>query len=261
MEQIKICRACRTGADGSGGTLEIELIRECIFTIEIDGQKTGQVSATPADLERLAAGWALSEGWVNDAGRVGDIAISEEEQILRVSRRAEGPGAASETEGPGAVSEPDGSCAASAGAGGSACGLGWSPEEMAEIFERFLVDPPLHAATGAAHSCMIVRRGDDGELQILYRSEDAGRHSALDKAIGWAALEGAGLGDCLLMTSGRISTRMAQKAVRAGAGALAGKGAVTAEAVETAGRAGMTLYGYVNGEGAVQFAPEPKGIG
>ena len=85
-------------------------------------------------------------------------------------------------------------------------------------------------------------------MEVLYRSEDAGRHSALDKAIGWAMLKGIDLSRCLLMTSGRISTRMAYKAVNAGAGALGGKGTVTADAVKAARDAGMVLIGNLKEE-------------
>ena len=100
---------------------------------------------------------------------------------------------------------------------------------------------------------MVATHAEDGGVEVLHRSEDAGRHSALDKAIGWAILHDVDLGQCLLMTSGRISTKMAMKAAKAGVSALAGRGTVTAEAVDLAEQNGMTLIGYVSEDSAVRF--------
>lgn len=149
----------------------------------------------------------------------------------------------------------------------------WSSEDLIQIRAAFDHEPPLFARTHASHSCMVVRHcsaaaGDsstateeansapplDGQTaEILYRSEDAGRHSALDKAIGWALLNNVDLSECMLFGSGRTSTKMAAKAGRAGASALAGLGAVTAEAVELAKEYDMALIGYVLADSAVWF--------
>lgn len=213
----------------------VELIHEKIFSIFINGRPGGTVSCTPVDLRQLAAGWLLSEGRIQDPSTITDIEVREEDRSIHVlaSERTE--------------DDPE-----ETGAAGRnrITGQQWTEEDLQWINRAFEEEPPLRAATKAAHSCMIVRKYP---LEILYRSEDAGRHSALDKAIGWAALNKVDLNDCFLMTSGRISTRMAAKAVRSGVSALAGKGTVTAEAVELAEEYGMTLIGYVKENSATWF--------
>ena len=218
-----------------------ELIHEKVFTVYVNGRPEGSVSCTPQDLRQLAAGWLFTEGRIHDPSKITCIEVKEGEESIRVLS----------LEVPELTPSKD-QCLQ----GRHAAGLRrWTQEDLDWISQAFEEEPPLRAATKAAHSCMIVRKYP---LEELYRSEDAGRHSALDKAIGWALLNDVDLGDCFLMTSGRISTRMAQKAGRAGASALAGRGAVTAEAVELAEEYGMTLVGYVKEHSAIWFHDASK---
>ena len=226
---------------------DIRLIHEIPMEIHINGSRAGEVSCTPQDLKELAVGWLLTEGRITDPGQIDALNVSEEARTINVKiDPAPTSTVTSEpTPAPTATSTPS--------PGGD---LSWSPEEMWEVQTLFDEDPPLHRATKAAHSCMILRHGQEGmPLQVLYRSEDAGRHSALDKAIGWALIHRVDLRKCLLMTSGRISTRMAAKAGRVGAGALAGKGTVTAEAVEIAKSSDMILMGCVRADSLILFHP------
>ena len=217
---------------------KMELIHEKVLTLFVNGRSEGTVSCTPVDLRQLAVGWLFTEGRIKDPSGITRVEEKEEEQSIRVLTLElikDG------------CSQIDTSDRRRTGR------RRWTEDDLKWISRAFAEEPPLRAATKAAHSCMVVRKVPEQDPQVLYRSEDAGRHSALDKAIGWAMLNDVDLGDCFLMTSGRISTRMAAKAGRAGASALAGKGTVTAEAVELAEEYGMTLIGYVKDDSATWF--------
>ena len=229
---------------------EKTLICENIIEIAIENEESGQreagtITCTPCDLKELVCGWLFSEGYIKNSSEMGHMTCSEKGCTLtvhvRITSSGQNPTMAGDESRCATISKKD--------------FIGernkWDSVIMRQVYQMFREDPPLHAQTRAAHSCMIVRQGKI--LQTLYRSEDAGRHSAMDKAIGWALLHNVDLSDCLLMTSGRISTRMATKAARAGAGALAGKGTVTTEAVDIADRCGMVLIGLVQEDSALWF--------
>ena len=81
-------------------------------------------------------------------------------------------------------------------------------------------------------------------------AEDLGRHNALDKVIGYRFLSELGFDGCGVFISSRISYEMVAKSVRAGFEMIAAISAPSSLAIETADRFGITLCGFVRGEGA-----------
>ena len=130
--------------------------------------------------------------------------------------------------------------------------IAWKPSWIFHLADEFEKDTPLHRETTATHSCYLARNEE-----ILFHCEDIGRHNAVDKAIGYALRHQIDLSHCILYTSGRIPTDMAEKAVRAGVPILAGKAAVTAQAIALADTYGLTLIGMAKRKFMKQYAGIP----
>jgi len=109
--------------------------------------------------------------------------------------------------------------------------------------------------TGGLHAAGLF--APNGELIAI--REDVGRHNALDKLIGSQVLAGAlPLRDRILMVSGRVSFEIVQKAAVVGIPIIAAVSAPSDLAIETAERLGVTLVGFLRGDGFNVYAHDAR---
>ncbi len=97
--------------------------------------------------------------------------------------------------------------------------------------------------TGGVHVAALFHR--DGELVSL--AEDVGRHNAVDKVIGEAALRSEDMNVCFLALSGRMTGDIVLKAARVGMPIVASLAAAVDSGLEVARKTGITLIGFVRG--------------
>ncbi len=120
-----------------------------------------------------------------------------------------------------------------------------SPAVLAGLPERLRGSQRVFDTTGGLHAAGLF----DSAGTLLALREDVGRHNAVDKVVGARLLDGstgAPLGGEVLVVSGRIGFEIVQKAVVAGAGALAAIGAPSSLAADLAADAGLTLVGFLS---------------
>jgi FdhD protein len=97
----------------------------------------------------------------------------------------------------------------------------------------------LYRETGGVHTSAL----SDGE-KILVSAEDIGRHNTLDKIAGLCLMNNIWPDARILITTGRISSEMLQKAARLQAPILISRTSPSSLSIEMAERYGITLIGY-----------------
>jgi FdhD protein len=117
---------------------------------------------------------------------------------------------------------------------------------LVELPNRLRSSQAAFDVTGGLHAAGLF--GCDGTLVEV--AEDVGRHNAVDKVIGRMLLrEALPLSSHLLCVSGRTSYEIVQKAVIAGIPLVAAVSAPSSLAIELADASGLTLVGFVRGDG------------
>jgi FdhD protein len=109
--------------------------------------------------------------------------------------------------------------------------------------------------TGGLHAAALF----DATGDLLIAREDVGRHNAVDKVVGRAAMDRlTPLDDHVLMVSGRASFEIVQKAVLAGIPVVAAVSAPSTLATHLARESNMTLIGFLRGDGFNIYAGEAR---
>jgi FdhD protein len=98
--------------------------------------------------------------------------------------------------------------------------------------------------TGGVHAAAIYTA--EGSMMAL--AEDVGRHNAVDKVIGMAALKQTRFGECFLTSTGRLSGDIVFKVSKVGLPIVASLGAALDSGVAMAEAANLTLAGFVRGK-------------
>jgi FdhD protein len=230
-----------------------QLVVEEPLELRLDGAPLAVTMRTPGHDIELAAGFLVTEGIVSDFGVVNAIAHCDEtHNVVEIHTE---PGAA------GVRRPADRHFFASSSCG--ICGKA-TLEALRTLAKPVHADPirldaalleslparlreaqPLFRETGALHAAALFSA--DGTL--LCAREDVGRHNAVDKLVGWAALERRlPLAGTILLASGRLGFEIAQKALVAGIPVLAAISGPSSLAVELARENGMTLVAFLRGD-------------
>jgi FdhD protein len=122
-------------------------------------------------------------------------------------------------------------------------GLCLPPAAVGMLMGQLVDSQDLYRKSGGVHTSSVC----DGE-KLLLIAEDIGRHNTLDKLAGRLLLEHLDPIQRIILTTGRISSEMIQKAKRMGASIVISRTSPTSLSVEMAENCGITMLGYVRGD-------------
>lgn len=124
----------------------------------------------------------------------------------------------------------------------SSCAI--TAETLVALPDRMRAAQLTFSQTGGLHAAAIF----DFQGNLLVLREDAGRHNAVDKVLGWGFLENKLPFDShILLVSGRASFEIVQKALAARIPIIAAVSAPSSLAVEFAQESIQTLIGFLRG--------------
>ena len=214
------------------------VIVEKPVSLTVNGQMWITLMCTPTDLEALAIGFLFNEGAVKSREEVDLVQVCPQGDNIDVwlNHPVEPPKQWRRTSG----------CTG----GATAVTLG---ELRPELRNGFVLEPrtinrlvemltgaqELYREVGGVHTSVL----SDGKRAVV-SAEDVGRHNSLDKIAGRCLLDSIDLPRRILVTTGRISSEMIQKAARIGASIVISRTSASSLSVRMAEQWGITLIGY-----------------
>jgi len=244
LEKFPIQRITNEGKQDT----EDVVISEFPLTIILNNQELVTLLCSPVDLKYLAVGFLFSEGLLKNKDDIQKVLVDDRRGVVRVESKGDSV-QTSELMGKRLIT--------------SGCGRGASFYNAADVEGQVKVESQVtlsaanifsltkgfqhhsqvYRATGGVHSAALC-----DAKSILIFSEDIGRHNAIDKIFGECMLKDIPTEDCIIITSGRISSEILLKVARRAIPVLISKSAPTNMAVKLADDMGITLIGFVRGE-------------
>ena len=236
--------------------VEEEIIEEGYVTIFVNGVELVTVMCSPREQDWLALGFLRNEGLIASRDDVRAVHVCPSGACVDVwLRRSD-------------FARPDRLILTSGCGGGMTfddlslsrektvepldSSLAIAPERLFELMNAMQQRGSLYARARGVHTSAL----SDGE-RLIVTAEDVGRHNTIDKLRGACLVEGIEPRGLILLSTGRISSEMINKAARMGCPIVASRTSPTSMSVRLAREWNITLAGYVR-RGAMNVYTHPE---
>ncbi len=231
-----------------------ELIVEAKLTIFVNGVEVTSIMCSPQEQDCLALGYLKNEGFLANHKDVEHIHTSDDGCCVEVWLKHE-------------VHLPERKIIT------SGCGDGVTfhdpfediqplqddlqiePEIIFTLFNQLHRPESLHVRARGVHTAGLA----DGK-ELLFVTEDVGRHNTIDKLDGYCLLNGIETEGRILLTTGRVSSEMLRKGAVMGCPIIASRNSPTSMSVLLAQTWKITLVGYVR-RNSMRVYAHPERLG
>ncbi len=221
-------------------TVEGAIIEETHVCISVNGVEWVAFMASPRHLDKLALGFLANEGVIGSLADVRHVHLARNGRCADVWLRD-------------TTVEKPARFTITAGCGGGVTfndlsqrheplysDLTATPQQLAALMRQTLLGAEMYREARGVHTAVLAEGN-----RILLQMEDIGRHNCLDKLRGAALLDGVPTENRILLSSGRISSEMINKARRIGTPIVCSRTSPTSLSVALAEAWHMSIVAYL----------------
>lgn len=230
---------------------------EAVVVLYVNGERAATFFSLPSQLKELCVGWLLTQSIIDSVDDIEGVQVENGRVNVYCSRdvgarlKALDLAAASAR---GFEAPLDVYLANVAAKPFVSSKYKVKAEEILSFVRVLDEKSQLFKLTGGTHSAALF---SDGELVAF--AEDIGRHNAVDKVVGLAAMKGADFSRSVLVSTGRQPANMVLKAARVGIPIVASISAPLYSGVVAAEETGVTLVCFVRG-GRMNIYTHPERV-
>jgi FdhD protein len=233
---------CYRFEGGRCQSVETQAVTETSVTLSVNGEDWLALMCTPLEIEALAVGFLFNEGMIHSKDEIASVRVCPTGDNVDVwlTHAVEKPAQWRRTSGcTGGVTGVSTEVKPVVNPQPFSEGVKLTPEQVTALVNQLFAAQDLYQTAGGVHTSAL----SDGK-SILIAAEDIGRHNTLDKIAGRCLLDGINPRQRVLITTGRVSSEMMQKAARIGASVVISRTAPSSLSIEIAEQSGITLIGY-----------------
>lgn len=216
------------------------VVEEAQVCLSVNGDELATFMASPRDLKRMAVGFLANEGIIQGLADIRQLHLSKNDTCVDVWLHD-------------TSFEKPRKFIITAGCGGGltfddlsqqhdplVSDLTATPGQLAALMREMHLGAELYQQARGIHTAVLATTD-----QILLQVEDIGRHNCLDKLRGAAMLDEIETQDRILLSSGRISSEMINKARRLGTPIVCSRTSPTSLSVALAEAWHITIVAYL----------------
>ena len=228
---------------GEWVSISAPMVEEAYLTIYINGQEFVTVMATPRQQRELAIGFLFSEGLIDHRDDVIKVDLAPNNVCVDVWLKGEQPLSPYQpilTSGCGrgvTFNDPTSTMPP------LESNLRITPARLAQLMQELHNRSDLYRQARGVHAA-----GLANPAGLVTMAEDVGRHNTFDKLIGHCLLNGTDTHNHILLSTGRISSEMLNKARRMEVPLVASRSSPTSLSAQRAEQWNITLVGYLRPE-------------
>ena len=247
-EKLSLHVPCLIEKDGVFSSSEHEVVIETPYSLWVNGRLILSVMTSPNRLEDFVLGYLYTEGLIKHVDNIESLQIEGQNIRVLITEKIHIKGRKK-------------TILSGCGGDSSSFDITKLPKVHSDLkldpvwlhrALKIVLDSELHVKTGGIHVVGLI-----SSSEIIVKTEDIGRHNALDRVIGYALRTGVDLTCTGVLISGRISSEMSRKCILAGIPIIASRGATTSLAIDMGNATGLTIIGFIRGgKMNVYTAPE-----
>ncbi len=214
------------------------IVAEASILLSVNGEEWFNFLCTPMDLEALAAGFLFTSQIIKNPGEISSLEVCANGNGVDVwlTHQAERPSIWQRNSGcSGGVSKPD----IELNPLPDSEKFILSPLDINQVLSTFYKSQELYQSSGGVHTSALF-----SGTELMIKAEDIGRHNTMDKIAGRLLNIQKSVPNPILVTTGRISLEMMQKAAMIRACFVISRTSPTSASVDLADQLGITLIGY-----------------
>lgn len=234
---VKPVRYLNVGG-GAPRAVASEIVEEATACISVNGMELATFMCTPLNLDWLGVGFLFNEGIISRIDEIASLHISDANCVdIWLTHDFTPPERLIVTAGCGGGVTFDDLLAQRPPLNQD---LHTTPDELAALMRQLHLGAELYQRSRGIHTAVLAVPSG-----VLLQVEDLGRHNCLDKLAGAALLQGLDTRGRILLSSGRISSEMINKARRMETPIVCSRTSPTSLSVALAETWNMTIVAYL----------------